>query len=368
MADYYEQLGVSRDASAEAIKKAYRRLAREHHPDANPDDPEAEHRFKELASAYAVLSDPQKRSQYDRYGEAGVGAGDPFAGGDGFGDIFETFFGSSSPFGGQRAPSGPPPGPNVETSVRLEFADAVFGLTADVKGRTAVNCEVCEATGAAPGTSPTQCNTCGGTGEVRSVRNTLLGQMMTTGACHTCGGSGQLIAEPCDICKGDGRVITEREWEVEIPAGVEDGMSVRLSGEGAVGLRGGPPGDLLVRLRVKPHDTIERDGNDLILGLDIAATQAILGASIEVETLDGNEVIDIPRGTPSGKVFRIRGAGVPRLQGRGRGDFLVVVNIEVPSKLDEESERLLRELAEHRGEEVAAAPEGFMSKIRSAFS
>ncbi len=370
MADYYELLGITREADADEIKRAYRRLAREHHPDANPDDAASEHRFKELASAYEVLSDPTKRAQYDRFGPEGVMGGDPFAGADGFGDIFETIFGGSGPFGSgaQRGPVGPPRGPNVETSVTIDFADAVFGATVEVSGRTAVDCAVCSATGAAPGTSAIQCTGCGGTGEVRSIRNTLLGQMMTSGACNTCGGSGREIAEPCDICKGDGRVVTDKVWDVDIPAGVDEGLTVKLSGEGAVGTRGGPPGDLLVGLRVRPHDSIQRQGNDLLTYLDVPVTQALLGATVVVDSLDGPEEIEMPRGTESGSVFRVRGHGVPRLRSRGRGDFLVVTNIDVPEKVDEESERLLRELAEHRGESVAPARDGFMSKIRSTFS
>jgi molecular chaperone DnaJ len=371
MADFYEILEVPRDASGEDIKRAYRRLARKYHPDANPGDAGAEARFKELAAAYEVLSDPEKRSRYDRYGSVdGFDFADPFGAGGGLGDLFDAFFGSGSPFGGRggRGPSGPPRGPDLDVSAVLELHDAVFGTRTEVTVRTAVVCEDCEATGAAPGTESSACADCGGAGEVRTVRNTVLGQIVSTSACRRCGGSGRVIPEPCPTCKGEGRVVTDRSYTVDVPPGVDDGSTLRLSGRGAVGARGGAPGDLYVRLRVKPHRDLARQGDDLVRHLRIAMTQAVLGTSIGLETLDGTEELTIPRGTEAGKVFRLKGRGVPHLNGRGRGDLVVVVDIDVPGKLDEQSEQLLRTLAEHRGEAVTPDEEGFFSRIRSAFS
>lgn len=369
MADFYEILEVPRDASAEDIKKAYRRLARQYHPDANPGDEEAEHRFKELAAAYEVLSDPDKRARYDRVGSAGFDFSDPFGSGEGLGDLFDAFFGAGSPFQGRgRGPSGPPRGPDLEVGLTLEFADAVFGVTSEVKVRTAEACGECEATGAAPGSAPTTCSECGGAGEVRSVRQTMLGQIVSASPCRTCGGSGEVIPEPCPACSGEGRIVTEKSFDVDVPAGVDDGATLRLSGRGAVGPRGGAAGDLYVRVRVVPHPGFERQGDDLVHHLAVPVTQAVLGAEIELETLEGTETLTIPAGTQPGRVFRLRGRGVPHLRGRGRGDLLVVADVEVPVQLDEVSERLFRELAGHREEQVAEPDEGFLSRIKSAFS
>ncbi len=372
MSDFYEILGVSRDASAEEIKRAYRRAARESHPDANPGDAEAEARFKELAAAYEVLSDPEKRSRYDRFGSAdGFDMGDPFGAGGGFGDLFDAFFGGGGgPFGGsrQRGPQGPARGPDLEVTTTIDFVDSLFGVETDVTVRTAVACGECEATGAAPGTSVAKCDECGGSGEVRAVRNTVLGQIVSASPCRRCGGSGQVIPEPCPRCDGEGRIVTDKTFTVDVPGGVDDGSTLRLTGRGAVGARGGGAGDLYVRLRVNGDPRFERQGDDLVHRLEVPITQAALGAQIPIETPDGSETIDIPAGTQPGRLFRIRNAGVPHLNGRGRGDLLVVAEVAVPTALDETSERLLRELAEARGEEVAPPTEGFMSRIRSAFS
>jgi len=372
MADFYEILEVPREASADDIKKAYRRLARQYHPDANPGDPDAEARFKELAAAYEVLSDPEKRGRYDRFGSAeGFDMGDPFGSGEGLGDLFEAFFGGGSPFQGggrSRGPAGPPRGPDLDVSATLELADAVFGTQIDVTVRTAVACDDCGATGAAPGSSASTCTECNGVGEVRSVRQTVLGQIVSASACRRCGGSGQVILEPCATCSGEGRTVTDRTYTVDVQAGVDDGSTLRLTGRGAVGPRGGPAGDLYVRLRVKPDPRFERQGDDLVHPLRIAMTQAVLGTTLTLDTLDGPEELVVPKATQSGRLFRLRGRGVPHLHGRGRGDLVVVIDVEIPAKLDEESEQLVRKLAEHRGETVAPADEGFLSKIRSAFS
>lgn len=372
MTDLYEVLGVPRDASPDDIKRSYRKLARESHPDANPDDPEAEARFKDLSAAYEILSDPDKRDRYDRYGNAnGFDLSDPFgSGAGGLGDLFDSFFGGNSPFGGggrPRGPVGPPRGEDLDAQALLEFTDAVFGCQCDVSVRTAVACPDCDSSGAAPGTSSAPCPDCGGTGEVRVVRQTVLGQMMSATVCRRCAGQGEYLPSPCPECDGAGRLIEDKTYTVDVPAGVDEGSTLRLTGRGAVGMRGGPPGDLYVRLRVKPHERFVRHGDDLVEELDISMVQAALGAEIDLETLDGLEELSIPRGTQVGKVFKLKGRGVPRLDGRGRGDLMVRVNVEVPTSLDEESEDLLRQYAVIRGESVSEPKEGFFSRFTTPF-
>jgi molecular chaperone DnaJ len=368
--DLYALLGVSRDASADEIKRAYRTLARELHPDRNPGDPAAEARFKEVAVAYETLRDPQRREHYDRYGTTGPG-GDPFSGG-GLGDIFEAFFGGASPFGsgagfssGRR--TGPPAGADLEVVAEIDFEEAVFGTESSINVRTAVPCEICEATGAEPGTSASTCAECGGAGQVRAVRQSILGQMMTTGVCTRCGGLGQIVDRPCLHCKGEGRRVEEKSYTVDIPAGVDTGRTLRLSGRGAVGPRGGGSGDLYVHIKVRSHERFERHGDDLIEELHIALTQAALGAHVSYETLDGVEDLVVPPGTQTGRLFRLRGRGVPHLESRGRGDLLVQVVVDTPEKLSDDEQELLRRLADLRGDDVAPPGSGFLSKIRSAF-
>ena len=369
--DFYELLEVPREASADDLKRAYRALARKLHPDTNP-DPAAEERFKEITVAYEVLSDPEKRQRYDRYGVEGLG-GDPFAGftGGGINDIFEAFFGGGSPFGGggggRRAPAGPPRGQDLEVVADLTFEEAVFGARHAVSVRTAVACEDCEATGAKPGTEPITCLECAGVGQVQRVRQSFLGQMVTSSVCPRCGGQGQVISDPCPTCRGEGRTIEERTYTVDIPAGVDTGSTLRLSGRGAVGPRGGAHGDLYVHVRAKAHERFTRDGFDLHCELPISFAQATLGAHLGFDTLDGSEDLVIPRGTPSGKEFRLRGRGVPHLERRSRGDLIVRAVVDVPTDLGPEEEDLLRQFAEQRGDSVAPADAGFLSRIRSAF-
>ncbi|HZA78604.1 MAG TPA: molecular chaperone DnaJ [Acidimicrobiales bacterium] len=370
--DYYELLGVSRDATQEDIKRAYRRLARQLHPDTGHGDAQSEARFKEITRAYEVLSDPEKRRRYDAYGPAGVdGSGvsgaDPFGFGGGIGDVFEAFFGSS-PFGGRRrGPAGPPRGEDLEQVVELEFEEAVFGCQHPVAVKTAVLCDACQATGAAEGTHAVTCHECGGTGQVQRVRQSFIGQMVTSSPCARCGGSGQFIPTPCPVCRGEGRRIQERTYTVDIVAGVDDGSTLRLAGRGAVGPRGGASGDLYVHVRVKLHPRFERQGTDLTTVLELPYTQAALGATIPFETLEGTEELEIPRGTASGTTFRLRGRGVPHIDRRARGDLLINVVVEVPTELTEDEEELVRQLAELRGDEVAPPPAGLLSKLRSAF-
>lgn len=366
--DYYELIGVSPDCTPDELKKAYRRRARELHPDAHPDDPTAEARFKEVAVAYEVLSDPDKRARYDRFGPDGVngmaGGGDPFGFGGGFGDIFSQIFGSGA--GGSR-PSGPPRGADLEVTAQLSFVDAVFGAKVPVDVRTAVPCEDCEATGSAGGVEPSVCPDCHGSGQVRRVRQSLLGQMVTAGACGRCGGWGKVIDHPCPACNAEGRIVTDKTYTVDVPAGVDSGSTLRLGGLGAVGPRGGAFGDLYVHVAVAPDERFTREGEDLHLHLPVGYAQAALGATVQVETLEDTETVRIDKGTQPGTVVRLRGLGVPRLGGRGRGDLLVTVDVEVPTDLDDDQAGLLRELAALRGEDLDERGEGLLGRVRSTF-
>ncbi len=375
MADYYELLGVARNASPDELKKAYRKRARELHPDANPGDAAAEEQFKQVAKAYETLSDPEGRARYDRFGEAGVGGaaggpnlGDMFGGG-GLGDLFDAFFGQQGGggFGGRGGPAGPPRGQDLEVVADISLEQAVFGATMPVTVRTAVRCDDCAGSGAAEGTKPVTCSECNGRGQVQRVRQSLLGQMVTTSACPRCGGVGQVIASPCHTCGGDGRVVTEKTYQVDIPAGVDTGSTLRLTGRGAVGPRSGSAGDLYVHIRVAAHERFVRDGDDLFVDLPVSIAQASLGTKFLLPTLDGDEEIVVPAGTQPGKEFVIRGRGVTRLQGRGRGDLRVRVKVEVPTKLTDAEVDLLRRFAEGRGEHVHAE-QGLFSRIKSAFS
>ena len=376
MADYYELLGVQRTATADEIKKAYRQRAREFHPDANPDNAEAAEQFKKVAQAYQVLSDDNQRARYDRYGEAGVGGnggGGPTADdlfGGGLGDIFETFFGGGgSPFGGgrQRGPSGPPRGQDIELVADITLEQSVFGDQVDVSLKLPVTCEECSGSGAGAGTSPVTCSDCGGSGQIQRVRQSLLGQMVTASPCTRCGGLGQVITSPCGSCRGEGRVTVDKTYQVDVPAGVDSGSTLRLTGRGAVGPRGGRSGDLYVHLRVAPHDMFVRDDHDLVTEVPISIAQASLGTAIELETLDGTEHLVIPPGTQPGREFVLRQRGVPHLRGRGRGDLRARVRVEIPEKLSDKEVELLTAYAEGRGEVVGYEKEGLFSRIKSAF-
>jgi len=371
--DYYELLGVGRDASSDDLKRAYRQLAREFHPDANPNDPQAEAKFKEISEAYAVLSDDDARARYDQFGHEGLRSGG--MGGDPFNfdlnDIFENFFGGN-PFGGgrNRRPSGPPPGEDQEIILDLAFDEAVFGIDKKVEIQTAVACDNCAGSGAAKGTTARSCTACGGVGQVRQMRQSLLGQMVTTAPCPTCAGLGEEIADPCQICRGEGRHRDTMSYEVRVPPGIDSGSTLRLTGRGAAGPRGGPSGDLYVHLRVEDSDTFVRDGDTLHAELHVTMLQAALGARIDFETLDGVVELAVPPGTQPGEVFRLRDYGVPRLEGRGRGrgELLVSIKVAVPSKLSKDDEEQLRQIAERRGEKVAdPGDRTVLGKIRSAF-
>ncbi|HZU71714.1 MAG TPA: molecular chaperone DnaJ [Acidimicrobiales bacterium] len=368
--DYYALLGVSRSATQDEIKRAYRKLARELHPDV-AGEAEAE-RFKLVTQAYETLGDPERRRRYDMFGPEGVRAG-AGAGPDmgsffqtgGLGDIFDAFFGGADMRTGR---GGPPRGADLETTLQIEFEEAVFGTQKDITVRTASACSACGGSGARQGTTPTTCSVCGGAGEIRRVRQSLLGQMVTASPCHRCGGTGEEVRSPCPQCAGEGRVADSRTWTVDVPAGVDHGVTLRLPGRGAAGPRGGTAGDLYVHLAVRPHPRFERHGFDLVHQLRVSIAQAALGVKVNLDTLDGVEELTVAPGTQSGAVLRLRGRGVPHVEGRGRGDLLVEVVVEVPTDLTPAQEELLRQLAAERGEEVAPpAGPGLRSRIRSAF-
>jgi molecular chaperone DnaJ len=371
--DYYAVLGVRRDATAEEIKRSYRKLARDLHPDVNP-DPAAQERFKEVTAAYEVLSDPQKREVVDLGGDplASAGAGgaaNPFSGFSGLGDIMDAFFGGAASRGPR---SRVRQGADALIRLDLELAETAFGTTKDLTVDTAVVCDTCTGSGTAPGTHPDVCDTCRGRGEVQSVQRSFLGQVMTTRPCPTCTGTGTVIPHPCPSCGGDGRVRARRTISVKIPAGVEDGMRIRLSGHGEVGPGGGPAGDLYVEVNEVPHDIFTRDGDDLHCRVSLPMTSAALGASLTLVTLDGDEQVEIRPGTQPGTIVTLRARGIPHLRGVGRGDLHVHVEVKTPTRLDVEQERLLRELARLRGEEqqvsTKASGGGLFSRMRDAFN
>ncbi len=354
MADYYDVLGVSRDATQDEIKKRFRRLAQETHPDANPGDPNAEARFREIAQAYEVLSDPQRRAGYDR-GEVFSG-GDLFSSVAGLDEILQQFFGAGfGGFGfGTRTRTGPQRGPDVGVVLELTLAEAATGMSRDIRFTALGRCPVCGGNGAAPGTIPLRCSHCGGRGQVQTSRNTFLGAVMTVTDCSVCRGRGEIIEEPCPECRGGGRVEAERELTVEIPAGVDDGTRLRLSGRGGAGDRAGPPGDLYVQVHVVTDDRFDRVGDDLRHHVVLGMAEAALGTKRMIPLVDGDETeIDIPRGTQSGTVFRLPRQGMPRLRRRGHGDLLVEVEVRTPEDLSDEEEALLRSLADLLGEEPA---------------
>jgi molecular chaperone DnaJ len=366
--DYYQVLGVSRNATADEIKRAYRELARQSHPDSNSGDAEAAERFKELSTAYETLRDPERRRRYDMFGEgasrtgAGTGPGDVF----GFGDLFDAFFGGGDAFGSRRG-GGSARGLDAEAVVELTLVEAAFGTTHTFEASLPVPCTRCAGSGCEPGTHPTRCDVCGGSGEVRTARRSILGQIVTAAPCGVCDGTGRRILSQCRECRGDGRVQATRTIDVEVPAGVDDGQRLRLAERGPAAPRGGAPGDLYVTVHVTPHPEFERAGDDLLHTARVSVAQAALGAQLVIPTLQGTTDLLVPPGTQPGQVFRVRGEGVPSLGGRGRGDLLVRVDVEVPTRLGEEEAALLRQLAELRGEEVAPPDKGVFSKLRSAF-
>jgi molecular chaperone DnaJ len=373
-ADYYAVLGVGADASEDAIKKAYRKRARELHPDANPDDPASEEQFKELTLAYETLRDPERRRRYDMFGpEGGGAAGGPGGFNDvfGMGDIFDAFFGGSTfGAGGRRRSGGGPtrqPGPDASVEVEIPFETAAFGGEIEVEVEILQGCEACSGSGAAPGTTPVRCGRCSGRGEVQEMRRSILGSLVVSQVCPQCRGTGEEIPTKCPECRGEGRRAEYRTLKPTVPAGVDDGTQLRLQGRGHAGPRGGPPGDLYVFIHVAAHPDLERVGNDLVATARVGLAQAALGCTVAVPTLDGEQELAIPPGTQPGRVFTLRRGGIPYLNASGRGDLKVVVEVEVPTSLGSEEEKALRRYAEAKGEEVASH-KGFFEKIKSVFS
>jgi molecular chaperone DnaJ len=366
--DYYEILGVPKNASNDDLKAAFRRLARQYHPDVNK-EPDAEERFKEINEAYAVLSDTDRRSAYDRFGHAGVkgagGAQDFTVDFSDFADIFGDLFG----FGGfgrtsRRSRNVPRRGADLAYRLDLTFEEAVFGEEKEVEITRDEQCTTCNGTGAEPGTSPVRCTSCNGTGEVRQVRQTLLGSMVQVSTCPTCNGTGETISSPCHTCQGRGLERRNRRKVVNIPGGVDGGTQIRLAGEGQPGLNGGPNGNLYITINVQPHKFFRRRENDIVLDLDINVAQAALGAEVEIPTVDGNASLKIPAGTQPGKVLRMRGKGVPHLRGNGRGDQLVVVNVDIPARLTADQRALFEQLAKSLGSEVRPQERSFLDWLK----
>ena len=361
--DLYAVLEVEHNVTPEELKKSYRRLARQHHPDNNPGDYAAEAHFKEVSQAYEILSDPERRANYDRFG-SDVGAGaNPFGAGS-VQDIFDMFFGGMGTHAQQRR--GPQPGPDAEITLDITLDDAAFGATHEVTVTLAHRCATCDGSGCAPATSPTICVECAGLGEVRRVRNSILGQMVTSMPCSRCNGVGSRIDTPCVDCRGEGRRNETTTLTIQVPAGVEDGSTMRLSDRGPAGPRGGPNGRLFVHLRVQPDSRFERHGDDLHHEAHVAFTQAVLGATLEVATLRETALIDVAPGSANGTVHRLRHQGVEHLHGRGRGDLYVHLVVDVPTELDATSEELLRQLAEHRKEEVTEPTAGLFRRKRGS--
>jgi molecular chaperone DnaJ len=373
VSEFYSLLGISRDASEAELKKAYRKLAMEFHPDRNS-SPEAEAKFKEITEAYEVLRDPQKRAAYDRYGKAGLGGG-----GGGFGfhqvdlsealNIFMRDFGAmgglESLFGGRRSRTEERRGQDIRVTVRLTLAEVALGVKKTVKLKTLERCGTCEGTGAKPGTQPTTCTSCGGSGEVRRATRSMFGQFISVAPCPTCGGEGSVISHPCEVCRGEGRVRGDRSVVVDIPAGVSTNNYLTLRGQGAAGPRNGPHGDLLVMLDIKEDDRFERQGDDLVYDLPVSFSQAALGGEHSVPTPYGEERLKIPPGTQPETVLRLRGKGLPILGQDAKGDLLVRVRVWTPERLTEEQEQLFRELGKLEGEPPKRSP-GFWSKLKEA--
>ncbi|MEN6521939.1 MAG: molecular chaperone DnaJ [Armatimonadota bacterium] len=373
--DYYEVLGVSKTATQDEIKKAYRRLARKHHPDVNPGDETAETRFKEINEAYEVLSDTEKRSMYDQFGHSGVNGGangyPPGYGGfsvdfGGFGDIFDMFFGTGARQTTRERPVAER-GADLRYDIELTLEEAATGVEKKIKLSKLETCDVCHGTGAAEGSSTETCPTCHGAGQVRQQQQTFLGTQVRIVTCPRCGGEGHIIMNPCKECGGQSRVRRVTEKVVKIPAGVDDGTRIRVPGAGEAGTRGGPYGDLYIVTFIKPHDIFERRGNDLWREIQIPFTQAVLGATIKVKTLDGEENLHIDAGTQHDEVYTLRGKGMPDPRIHGRGDLNVVVKIRIPTKLSEDEKNLLKQFAEMRGEDVGGHDEkGFFERVRDA--
>ena len=367
--DYYEVLNVSRNAGGEELKNSFRNLARKYHPDVSK-EPDAEEKFKEINEAYAVLSDSEKRAAYDRYGHAGVNGmgGMPDFTTIDFSDIFEEFFGFGGMGGGSRRKNAPRRGADLSYAVTLEFEEAVFGLDKEVEITKDETCSSCRGNGAEPGTSPGTCSNCAGRGEIRQVRQTFLGSMVQVATCPTCQGKGTVIQSPCKVCRGSGLERKTTKKLVHIPAGVDSGTQIRLAGEGQPGVNGGPHGNLYLEIRVKSHKFFRRRQEDIQLDLNINIAQATLGAEIEVPTLNGKEKLVIPPGTQPGRIFKLKGHGVPHLRSSGRGDQLVIIGVDIPTQVSLEQRELFEKLAQTLGTEVLPQEKGFFDRLKEVLS
>jgi len=364
--DFYEILGIGRNATDDEIKSAFRKLARQYHPDVNK-EPDAEEKFKELNEAYGVLSDSDKRARYDRFGRAGLGDIGGFHDYTAdFSDLVEELFGSFGFSTGRRSRRSPRRGRDLQMPVGLSFEEAVFGVEKEIEFEREETCTRCKGSGAEPGTSPARCSTCNGQGEVRQVRQTFLGQMVQTATCPTCDGRGEVISTLCHTCRGGGLERKRIKKKVQIPPGVDAGTQIRLAGEGGPGVYDGPNGSLFLVLDVQPHKFFKRRDNDILLNLDINVAQAVLGAEIEVPTMDGEAKLKIPAGTQPGKVFHLKGKGVPFLRRAGRGEQLVLVNVEIPSRLSKEQRELFEKLAATLGTRATPQEKGFLDWLNEA--
>jgi molecular chaperone DnaJ len=373
--DYYDILGVSRQADDATIKKAFRRLARELHPDVNSHDPEAEEKFKQAAEAYEVLSDPERRATYDRYGHEGLRSGGFAPNFEGFGsvaDIFDAFFGGSGAFGdlfggGQARSGGPLQGGDIAAAAEIDLVEAAHGTSVEVSYESVAVCDHCQGNGAEPGTPIDTCPRCGGSGQLRAVSRTPFGQVVRAAACDVCQGDGRVARDPCKSCRGRGRTVARSKVSVDVPAGIADGQRIRIAGRGHAGERGGPPGDLYVLVRVREDPRFVRDGEDLVTVVDVSAPLAALGTRLEVPTLDGPVDLEIPSGTQPHETLTVRGAGMPVLRGRRRGNLRVVVNVVVPRHLDDQQRELYERLADSMTEHNLRSEEGVFGKLKRAF-
>ncbi|MCQ6273626.1 molecular chaperone DnaJ [Bacillus sp. V3B] len=367
--DYYEVLGVSNSASKDEIKKAYRKLSKKYHPDINK-EPDADEKFKEVKEAYEVLSDDQKRSHYDQFGHTdpnqGFGGGGDFGGFGGFEDIFSTFFGGGG--GRHRDPNAPRQGADLQYTMALAFEDAVFGKETEIEIPREETCETCNGSGAKKGTKPETCSHCNGSGQLNIEQNTPFGKIVNRRVCTYCNGTGQEIKHKCATCGGAGKVKKRRKITVKIPAGIDDGQQLRMSGQGEPGVNGGPAGDLYVVFHIRSHEFFERDGEDVYCEMPITFAQAALGDEIEVPTLHGKIKLKVPSGTQTGTKFRLRGKGIPNVRGRGQGDQHIIVKVITPTKLTEKQKQLLEEFAEISGSALKDdQEEGFFDKVKRAF-
>ncbi|MCM8710403.1 molecular chaperone DnaJ [Clostridium sp. SYSU_GA19001] len=366
--DYYEVLGLQKGASDDEIKKAFRKLAIKYHPDKNQGNKEAEEKFKEINEAYQVLSDPEKKAQYDQFGTTDFSGGGGFQGGfdfsdiGGFGDIFESFFGGG--FGAGRRRNGPERGADIEYSLNLTFEEAVFGAEKEIAVNRYERCETCSGNGSKPGTSPKTCDKCNGSGQVRVQRNTPLGSFVSVNTCDKCGGKGKLITDPCPTCKGTGKERKHRKIKINVPAGVDTGNVIPLRGHGEHGVNGGPPGDLYVNIRVSSHPTFKRKGFDIYIDRHISFAKAALGCELKVPTVDGEVKYEVPAGTQPGTVFRLKGKGVPRVNSSGRGDQYVNIIVDIPKTLNEKQKEALKMFVEATGEAREDGKKSFMDKLK----